>query len=287
VNWDVNNGHSKGANYYGLADSTSEGVDPKTPAGFNIEGLCMAPGSSTVAYIALRAPIVPAATRTHALLVPIVNFTTVAIGTGPPGSAIFGPPIELDLFGRGFRSIEWNGFEYLIVAGTPYDNTGAYPRDFRLFTWSGNPTDEPRERGADLTDMNPEAIVEIPTAPLQPTHQIQIISDNGRRLWYGDDIQAKFLPEVNFKKFRSDRVTLGPVVRSAPYIISNVVSQTGITVMWRSRQNDTYRLQYKPALHVQSWTDVPDDVTATGSITTKFHALPPGTQRFYRVMALP
>jgi uncharacterized protein DUF3616 len=287
VNWDISNGHGKGANYYGLDASTAEGVDPKTPMGFNIEGLCMAPGSSTVAYIALRAPIVPAATRTHALLVPVVNFTTVAIGTGPPGSAQFGAPIELDLFQRGFRSIEWNGFEYLIVAGTPYDNTGAYPRDFRLFTWSGNPADQPRQRGADLTDMNPEAIVELPNAPLQPTDQIQIISDNGRRLWYGDDIQAKFLPVLNFKKFRSDRVTLGPVVKSAPYIISNIVSQTGITITWRSRQGDAYRLRYKTSLTSPNWIDVSGDVTATGTMTTKFHALPPSFQRFYRVTVLP
>ena len=247
----------------------------------------MAPGSSTVAYIALRAPLVPTNDLGRAILVPVLNFTTVAASTGPPGSAIFGAPIELDLFGRGFRSIEWNGFEYLIVAGTSYDNTGAYPRDFRLFTWSGNPSDQPRERAADLTDMNPEAIVELPNAPLQPTDVIQIISDNGRRLWYGDDIQAKFLPEVNFRKFRSDRVTLGPAVKSAPFIISNLVSQTGVTLTWRSRENDTYRLQYKSALHAQSWTDVTGDVTATGTISSKFHALPPTTQRFYRVMVLP
>lgn len=286
VNWDMNNGHGKGANYYSFDAATAEGVDPKKPWGFNIEGLCMAPGSSTTAYIALRAPLIPTNDLGRAILVPVVNFTTLAASTGPPGSAQFGAPIELDLFGRGFRSIEWNGFEYLIVAGTPYDNTGAYPRDFRLFTWSGNPADEPRERGADLTGMNPEAIVELPTAALQPTDPIQIISDNGRRFWYNDNIQAKFLPELNFKKFRSDRVTLGPVVKSAPYIVSNIVSQAGVTVMWRSRRDDTYRLQYKTALHTPGWINVSDEVTATGSMTTQFHALPPDTQRFYRVMGL-
>ena len=286
VNWDVNNGHGKGANYYGLAASTTEGVDPKTPEGFNLEGLAMAPGSSTTAYIGVRAPIVPATNRTHALLVPVVNFTTLAVGNGPPGSAQFGTPIELDMFGRGFRSIEWNGFAYLIVAGTPYDNTGEYPRDFRLFTWSGNPAEQPQERAADLTDMNPEAIVELPAAPFSPSDVIQIISDNGRRIWYNDDIQGKFLPEVNFKKFRSDRVTLGEAVKSAPYIISNVVSETGVTLTWRSRVNDTYRVQYKSALHM-TWFDVPGDTLATHTTTTCFHALPPDTQRFYRVIALP
>ncbi len=286
VNWDVNNGHGKGANYYGLAASTAEGVDPKTPEGFNLEGLAMAPGSSTTAYIGVRAPIVPATNRTHALLVPVLNFTTVAVGNGPPGSAQFVPPIELDMFGRGFRSIEWNGFAYLIVAGTQYDNTGDYPRDFRLFTWSGHPADQPQERAADLTDMNPEAIVELPAAPFSATDQIQIISDNGRRLWYNDDIQAKFLPEVNFKKFRSDRVTLGDIVKSAPYIISNVVSDAGVTLTWRSRVNDTYRVQYKSALHM-TWFDMPGDTLATHTTTTRFHALPPDSQRFYRVIALP
>ena len=286
VNWDVNNGHGKGANYYGLAGSTTEGVDPKTPEGFNLEGLAMAPGSSTTAYIGVRAPIVPATNRTHALLVPVVNFTTVAVGNGPPGSAQFGAPIELDMFGRGFRSIEWNGFAYLIVAGTPYDNTGPYPRDFRLFTWSGNPAEQPEERAADLTDMNPEAIVELPAAPFSPTDQIQIISDNGRRIWYNDDIQGKFLPEVNFKKFRSDRVTLGDMVKSAPYIISNVVSEAGVRLTWRSRVNDMYRVQYKSALHM-TWFDAPGDTLATHTTTTRFHALPPDSQRFYRVIALP
>jgi hypothetical protein len=286
VDWDVNNGHGKGANYYGLAGSTTAGVDPKTPGGFNIEALCMAPGSSTTAYIGLRAPIVPATNRTHALLVPVLNFTTVAVSDGPPGSAQFGAPIELDMFERGFRSMEWNGSAYLIVAGTPYDNTGAYPRDFRLFTWSGNPADQPEERAADLTDMNPEAIVELPPAPFSPADQIQIISDNGRRLWYNDGIQGKFLPEPNFKKFRSDRVTLGAVVKSAPYIISNVVSEAGVTLTWRSRVNDTYRVQYKSALNM-TWVDVPGDTTAISTITARFHALPPDAQRFYRVIALP
>jgi hypothetical protein len=286
VNWDLSNGHGKGANYYNFNFATTEGVDPKKPFGFNIEGLCMAPNSSTIAYIALRAPLVPTNDLGVAILVPVLNFTTLAVGTDPPGSAQFGAPIELDLFGRGFRSMEWNGFEYLIIAGTPYDNTGKYPRDFRLFTWSGNPADQPRERRTDLTDLNPEAIVELPSAPLQPTDVIQLISDNGRRLYYGDDIQAKFLPEVNFRKFRSDRVTLGPIVKSAPIILSNIVSHTGVTIYWRARQTDTYRLQYNSALHLPTWTDVPGDVTATGIIAQKFHALPPATQRFYRLLVL-
>jgi hypothetical protein len=287
VNWDASNQHGKGANYYGLSQSTLDGVDPKTPEGFNIEGLCMAPASATTAYIALRAPIVPAANRTHALLVPVVNFTTVAVSGGPPGSSQFGTPIELDLFGRGFRDMMGGPSGYLIVAGPPQNETGPYPRDFRLFTWSGNPADPPLERGSDLAGMNPEAIVELPAGPFDPTSQVQIVSDNGRKIWYDDGIQSKLLPEPAFKKFRSDRVTLGPIVKSAPYIVSNIVEQAGITVVWRSRQNDTYRLQYKPGLSAASWIDAGGTITATGPFTSFFHALPPGTQRFYRIMVLP
>src|SRR6185503_18002456 len=88
VNWDVNNVHGKGANYYGLAASTTEGVNPKAPdgSGFNIEGLTMAPFDANVAYVGFRAPIVPATNRTHALIVPVLNFATLAASTGPPGS---------------------------------------------------------------------------------------------------------------------------------------------------------------------------------------------------------
>jgi hypothetical protein len=59
-------------------------------------------------------------------------------------------------------------------------------------------------------------------------------------------------------------------------------------VMWRSRQGDTYRVQYKTSLTSPNWIDVSGDVTATGPISVKFHptAAGPGTRRFYRVMTL-
>jgi len=64
------------------------------------------------------------------------------------------------------------------------------------------------------------------------------------------------------------------------------VSEAGVTLTWRSRVNDTYRVQYKSALHM-TWFNVPEDTQATHTTTTCFHALPPDSQRFYRVIALP
>lgn len=77
VTWDSNNRHGKGANYYGLADSAAQGMDPKdrTGAGFNIEGLAMAPGpnNTTNLYIAFRAPLVPPTNRVNALVIPAIR----------------------------------------------------------------------------------------------------------------------------------------------------------------------------------------------------------------------
>src|SRR4029453_16034437 len=102
IGWDARNLPGKGADYYGLAASAAVGVDPKAPdgSGFNIEGLCMAPGSSTIAYLGFRAPVVPATNRNYALVIPVLNFTSLAGTNLPMGSAVFGPPIELDLYGR-------------------------------------------------------------------------------------------------------------------------------------------------------------------------------------------
>jgi hypothetical protein len=54
VDWDLNNGHGKGAGFYNLAYSTQDGVNPKTPWGFNIEGITPAPNNPAAAYIGLR-----------------------------------------------------------------------------------------------------------------------------------------------------------------------------------------------------------------------------------------
>ena len=287
INWDQNNGHGKGANYYGLAASTAAGVNSKTPEGFNLEGLSMAPGSAMAAYIGLRAPIVPPANRTYALIVPVLNFATLAAGTGPPGSAVFGNPIELDLYGRGIRSLEGQGTNFLIVAGPPGDNFPPGLHKFQLYTWTGHPAEAPQMRAADLAGLNPEGIVELPPAPWTADTQVQLLSDCGTKDWYGDGTQAKHLTELAFKKFRSDWVTFGPVIQPPPVVTSIQYTSGGVVLEWRALKNLRYRVQYKATLSQPAWTDLPGDVLAAGPYALKADASALGGQRFYQVIIAP
>jgi len=293
--WDANNRHGRGANYYGLADSAAIGKDPKEPdgSGFNVEGLCMAPGpnNTTNAYIAFRAPLVPTNSRTMALVIPVLNFGKITTRRSGPDNAQFGAPIELNLGGRGVRSIEGiGGTNYLIVAGPPGagDNLPP-PGNFRLFTWNGQPADPPQERAADLTGLNPEGIVQVFAGIWTATNLFQIISDNGTNVYYGDGIQAKHLElegkPREFKKFRVDTIALGDVALSTAIRFVSA-SAEGVTVNWFSVPGTSYRLQMKPGLNA-AWSDVPGDVTATGPTASKTVPLTPGSQCFFRVIAMP
>jgi len=216
VAWDASDGHGLGANYLGFAASSAEGVDSKTPEGFNIEGLAMAPDDTT-AYFAFRAPLLPTADRHQAVIVPVQGFvdlvTGAAPGSKPQGSATFGAPIFLDLGGRGVRSIDRNALgQYLITAGPTGDATGIPPSDFRLFAWTGNPLDAPFDLGVDMTALDVEggsfeSVAGLPDV-LGPGTALQFLFDNGDTAWYNDGIAAKDLPSPLLKKAASLRVTV-------------------------------------------------------------------------------
>jgi hypothetical protein len=286
IAWDAGNAHGKGANYYGLAASAEEGVDAKSPdgSGFNIEGLCMAPGSTNTGYISFRAPLVPPDNRASALIIPVTNFASLATLGGGPGSARFGAPIELNLGCRGIRSIEGGTNGFLIVAGPPGVATGIAPSDFRLFTWNGYATNAPQERAADLSTLNVESIVELPKGPWSPTNQVQLISDNGISVYYNDGIQAKALTEPNFKKFRADWVTLGEIVPVRPAFTSLTLANGMLTLTWCSVAATTYRLQYTFNLNQPEWINVSGEVVANSGFTSKSVTIGSDAQRFYRVV---
>ncbi len=215
--WDAANGHGLGANFLGLTASAAAGVLPEAPngAGFNIEGLTIAPDGTT-GYLAFRAPIVPASARSKALIVPVTNFTGLFSGNPTAGTATFGNPIQLDLGGRGIREIKCNASgQYLIVAGPSTAFSGS-SLDFRLYTWSGNTGDAAVLRSADLSGLagsasSLESIVDLPST-LSAASSIQFLLDNGDLIYYTDNIIAKDLPQTNFKKFRSDYATLGAAI---------------------------------------------------------------------------
>lgn len=216
INWDVTNAHGLGANFFGLSTSAAVGTIPEAPdgSGFNIEGLVFAPDNTT-GYISFRAPIVPANARTKALIVPVTNMAALVSGNPSAGPATFGTPIQLNLGGRGIREIKKNASnEYLIVAG----DAGTLG-NFATYSWTGNPLDPPLPRLSNLTSLNPESIVEIPVglnafSPLAAVN-VTLLSDNGDDVYYGDGVLAKDLPNNEFKKFRSDEVTVQAFVPTA------------------------------------------------------------------------
>ena len=300
IEWDQNNLHGKGANHYGLAASDAEGVDPKAPdgSGFNIEGLCMAPGSSTTAFIGFRAPQIPPGARARALIVVVTNFTKLAISRGAPGSTRFGAPIELDLGGRGIRSIEGNSSGYVIIAGPPGVATGNPPSDFRLYTWTGKANDAPQERDTDLSGFNPEGIVQLPTGSRTSNSLVEILSDNGITVFYDDMVEAKHLTVRNFKKFRSDWVKLGNVVGGAPFVptsartdveplIREIAIEDGqVTVMWNATPGAGYLVEFRDDLTSGEWRPVSSAITTPGLVGSATIPMEGARQGFYRVRPL-
>lgn len=133
---------------------------PEAPGGLNIEGLAATADGRLL--IGFRNPVRDG----MALVVRLDNPDEVMTG----GAAKFGPPVALDLGGRGVRSIDRMESQYLIVAG-PVADRG----DFALYRWSGQAPDAPRLLPeAPLGTLRPEAIVVWPNG-----RQVQVLSDDG------------------------------------------------------------------------------------------------------------
>lgn len=149
--------------------------------GLNIEGLAATPSGHLL--IGFRNPL----PGRRALIVPLVNPAEVIEGM----SARLGSPIELDLGGRGIRSMELISGSYLIVAG-PTGDDGT----FAVFRWSGNPSDAPLlMSGIDLQELRPEALFAIPRMA-----RVQLLSDDGGVVING--VECKTLPAAR-QAFRS------------------------------------------------------------------------------------
>jgi RHS repeat-associated protein len=224
LEWDATGMHGKGNNYYGFVDSAANLHIPKSIDGFNIEGFTMALGqdNTNVALIGLRAPLVPIANRAKALIVTVTNLGTLCQGFTNAGHARFGESIELDLGGRSIRSIERYQDGYLIIAG-PWGAPTGDPYEFRLFTWGGGAHQPAQEMSAGFSGLIPEGIVALSPGSLTRTSQVQVLSDCGVKQWYlpVTDADDKDLPESNFKKCRSDWVTIGDPVNHTTVWIDN------------------------------------------------------------------
>lgn len=148
--------------------------------GLNIEGLAATPDGRLL--IGFRNPL----RAGRALIVPLENPSQVVAGE----RARLGAPVELDLRGRGIRSFDLVGTEYLIVAG-PIADEGT----FSLYRWSGIAGEPPTELKVELGSLRPEALFAVPA-----TDRLQLLSDDGGVTVSGRE--CKTLPAKE-QRFRS------------------------------------------------------------------------------------
>ena len=177
--------------------------DPKLaaeePGAVNIEGLSAWQGDQLL--IGFRNPV----PEGKALLIPIENAGEL-VSDIKDRKAQLGEFIQFDLGGRGIRSIEyWPARDiYLIMAGPIGEKGAEASQQFRLYEWSGKRAEAPREiPGADLSGLNPEAIVVYPGI----WDRFQILSDDGQEKVGGVDCK-KLKDDNPDKKFRSRWIVL-------------------------------------------------------------------------------
>jgi hypothetical protein len=197
---------------YNFTASAADGMDPKLINGFNAEGMVFGPDNTTL-YIGFRAPLVPTASRTKAVIAPIQNFESWFNNGSPAGNPTIGNPIELNLGGRGIRDLVHlsNGL-YIIIAGN-YDDA---PLNGAVYRWTGNASDAPVELPSfGITSFNAEAAMEVNEAGTLSLNKLQIITDNGSNNLYGDGVEAKDLAQSTYKKFASE-VFVSPITSILP-----------------------------------------------------------------------
>lgn len=211
VAWDSGNLHGLGANHFGFAVSAGAGVIPEQVNGFSIEGMAAAPGDAAL-WLAFRAPLTDTSARNKALIVPVTNYA--ALVGGGATQAAFGTPIQLDLGGRGIRSIDkGTDGHYLITAGPAGASSAFVDRNFALYAWDGNPLSAPVELANDLETLRKEskgsfeAVVEVP-GPVAVGTQVQLLLDNGDTVWTSGGAVSKDLPPAQ-QQFLGYTVRLG------------------------------------------------------------------------------
>lgn len=234
VAWDSGNQHGLGANYFGFAASAGAGVVPEQVNGFSIEGMASAPGDAAL-WLGFRAPQTDTTALNKALIVPVTNYA--ALVNGSATQATFGAPIQLELGGRGIRSIDkGTDGHYLITAGPAGPSSDSVDRNFALYAWDGNPQSAPVELSNDLEALRKdsrgsfESLVEVP-GPVSAGTQVQLLLDNGDTVWAGKTDASKDLPPAE-QQFLGFTVRLGSprVDKDAPVLKASVPGDNSTSV---------------------------------------------------------
>jgi hypothetical protein len=191
------------ANGYNFTASAAAGVDSKAINGFAAEGLVFGPDNTTL-YIGLRAPLVPTANRTKAVIAPILNFETWFNNGAPSGNPTFGSPIELNLGNRGIRDlIRLSNGTYIIVAG----NYAGDPVTGAIYKWTGNASDAPvLVNSAAAASLAMEGAMQVNISGQLSLTNLQVVTDKGGDILYNDGTEAKDLSDLHLRKFRLDNL---------------------------------------------------------------------------------
>jgi hypothetical protein len=156
---------------------------PKSPGGFNIEGLsATAEGHLLIGF---RNPV----PDKQALLIPLVNPNDVIAGKRP----VFKPAIRLDLDGLGIRDIAFHEGTYVIIAGPARGGSS-----FEIYFWRGPGTKPERVKVKHLSEYHPEGIVIFPDRGLG---EIQILSDDGKKEVQGISERDMTSSQKTFRSF--------------------------------------------------------------------------------------
>jgi predicted extracellular nuclease len=216
IAWDQSNGDS-----LGLAAAATRAPEA-TPSGFNIEGAEFLADGTTL-LLGLRGPLT---SDGKAIVVPVTNAGALVTANPTTGvTAAFGAALRWDLGGRGIREVRRlaNG-DYLIIAG-PSGDSG----DFKFYTWDGDAANQPLPRAGSLDAVaavgKPEAILPNPSPGT-----VQVLTDSGDTVWYGDGVIAKDLP-LALRKATSATVTIGapPACTGAVVSVGSVQGTTDVS----------------------------------------------------------
>ena len=86
----------------------------------------------------------------------------------------------------------------------------------------------------------------------------------------------------------------GEGVRNYTVVVLETLTSNALSLVnddwvlaWNSIPGRTYRVQFKNDLTETAWSDLPGDVTATGTVSSKSDSIGAATQRFYQILLLP
>ncbi|MDA0183370.1 DUF3616 domain-containing protein [Solirubrobacter phytolaccae] len=258
--WDATNGHGLGANKLKFETATRPGVLPNAPNGWNVEGLTMAPGSSTTGWFGMRAPTVTGADGIErAVILPVNNIDKL---TSNAVDAQLGQPIFLDLGGRSIRDIAKNAQDQYLIAAGPGDTSDSL-QNWALYTWDGNSAHDPQMVKELLTDAARigawEGIAEVP-ANLGPGSRVLLTADSG---------------DTGLGKTYGQYVTLdAPTERPGAIGGLTATAAVGaIQVDWNAAERAT---RYYVTARTASGTNAPGSPRFVTGTSTRFEGVPAG-----------